>query len=676
MKIDMLVNTQEFRRDALHFLEHGFYCPDPPGSSAHYEYWTTQLDRCINGYEVGGTRITGHHYFYLNFVRIKLTEDAGKAQSKVLTFPSFWDGDYEFFWLLDIARKGIAKDEYEKLRLTTTVADGFMDGGRHVIVGKARRKGFSYKNAALVTNTFNTVRNSYSLLCAFDKKYLYPKGIMAMVTDNMNFLNEHTGWTKRRQLIDKQNHRKASYLEYMGGQPVEKGYKSEVEALTFLDNPDAARGKDANIVIFEECGVFDNLKSSYLATQPCVEDGDVVTGQIILFGTGGDMTGGTIDFESMFYNPEAYNLLPITNIWDEGSQHQNCGFFFPCYLNKVGYMDSSGNSNVEKAKQSELAIREQKRRDSKDAGVLDKYVTEYPFCPKEAFMQQSSNLFPSAMILDWRNEILKSGSLANIATVGRLVDSKEGVKFRPEPNLRAISKFPHQKGDDLTGAVVIYQSPYKENDQIPDDLYIIAHDPYAQDGYGQSLGAAYVIKRINPFSKPDDMIVASYIGRPDTQDEYNYNLFLLAEYYNARIGFENDRGEVIPYAKRNRLLQYLMPEVEIFDKTDNIKIKKLGRSYGMSMGSRERKGQAEIYLRDWLKTPRAISQTGEKKCNLHYIYDVALLDELIKYNRSGNFDRVSAMMVGMFHLKELHNRELTITEQTNSSNFFDRNFFS
>jgi hypothetical protein len=96
----------------------------------------------------------------------------------------------------------------------------------------------------------------------------------------------------------------------------------------------------------------------------------------------------------------------------------------------------------------------------------------------------------------------------------------------------------------------------------------------------------------------------------------------------------------------------------------------------MSMGSRERKGQAEIYLRDWLKTPRAISQTGEKKCNLHYIYDVALLDELIKYNRSGNFDRVSAMMVGMFHLKELHNRELTITEQTNSSNFFDRNFFS
>ena len=26
------------------------------------------------------------------------------------------------------------------------------------------------------------------------------------------------------------------------------------------------------------------------------------------------------------------------------------------------------------------------------------------------------------------------------------------------------------------------------------------------------------------------MIVASYVGRPETQDEYNYNLFLLAHY--------------------------------------------------------------------------------------------------------------------------------------------------
>lgn len=98
------------------------------------------------------------------------------------------------------------------------------------------------------------------------------------------------------------------------------------------------------------------------------------------------------------------------------------------------------------------------------------------------------------------------------------------------------------------------------------------------------------------------MIVASYIGRPSTQDEYNYNLFLLADYYNAKIGFENDRGDVIGYAKRFRKLNRLIEEVEIIDKKENINIRKLGRNFGVSMGSKERKGQGNIYLRDWLVT--------------------------------------------------------------------------
>jgi hypothetical protein len=669
----MLANTHEFSQAGKHFLEHGFYCGDPQGSAAYFEYWAEELRRCTDGYSVGDVSITGHHYFYLNYVQIKLTD---KGNKKIVSFPNFWDGDYEYFWLQEIARNGIDPVDYERLNLSTFVDKAHMDGSRHLIVGKARRKGFSYKNAALVTNTFNTERNSYTLLCAFDKKYLYPKGIMAMVTDNMNFLNEHTGWAKRRQVVDKQNHRRASYLEYMSGQQVEKGYKSEVEAITFKDNPDAARGKDASIVIFEECGAFDNLKASYLATKPTVEDGGITTGQMILFGTGGDMAGGTIDFESMFYNPEAYNLLPITNIWDDGANHTTCGYFFPAFKNKIGHMDVNGNSDMVGARQSEDAKREQIKRDSKDAGVLDKHITEYPFTPKEAFLQHTSNIFPTATLLEWRNELMRSGMFKSLAVAGHLIQGKDGVKLKPDDRLRPVLKFPVQRGDDTTGCVVMYQSPYKENGEVPRDLYIIAHDPYAQDGRGQSLGAAYVIKRVNALSQPDDMIVASYIGRPDTQDEYNNTLFLLAKYYNARIGFENDRGEVIPFAKRHKLMQHLLPEVEIFDKTDNVRIRKLGRSYGMSMGSKERKGQAEIYLRDWLKTPRGRNESGEVRLNLHQIYDIALIDELVKYNRRGNFDRVSALMVGMFHLKDLHTREVQVVEEQSADTFFDRAFFS
>ena len=138
-----------------------------------------------------------------------------------MSFPNFWDGDYQYFHALEKSA----------------------EEGKHLIVAKARRKGFSYKNAAIAANLFNTRRNSYTLLCAHDKKYLYPKGIMTMVTDYMNFLNEHTGWQKRRQVVDKINHKRASYLQYINKQAIEKGYKSEVEAITFKDNPDAARVK-------------------------------------------------------------------------------------------------------------------------------------------------------------------------------------------------------------------------------------------------------------------------------------------------------------------------------------------------------------------------------------------------------------------------------------------------
>lgn len=675
----MITNTQEFRKAALDFQKQGYYIDAPAGSQDFYEFWTEELRRCREGYKVGDTWITGNHYFYLNYVQMKVMDDKKKGgAAKKVDFPGFWDGDYEFFHLMEIARNGSTPEEVAKLGLSTDVHPDWLDGGHHLIVAKARRKGFSYKNAAITCNQFNTEKNSYTLLCAHDKKYLYPKGIMTMAAANMDFLNEHTGWSKRRSVIDKQNHKKASYLEYINNQPVEKGYKSEVEAITFKDNPDAARGKDASLVVFEEAGAFHNLKDTYMATRPCVEDGGITTGQMIIFGTGGDMDGGTVDFESMFYNPEPYNLLPVENVWDDGGEGTHCGWFFPSYRNKVGFMDKDGNTLQEDAKFNEEQNRDRTKRNSKDAKVYDKLITEYPWKPREAFLQTSANVFPAAELINHRNSIIRSAKTAKVGTPGILVSGAGGIKFRPSDEVRAIEKFPHQKGDDIRGAVVVYQAPYRDEEgQIPNNLYFIAHDPYAHDSsQGSSLGSAYVFKRANPWSKPDDMIVASYVGRPETQDDYNENLFKLAEYYNARIGFENDRGEVIPYAKRTKNLHRLMEEVEIFDKSSGFRAKTLGRNYGLSMGSKHRKAQAVLYLRDWLNTKRSKDENGEYKKNLHYIYDVALIDELIKWTERGNFDRASSLLVGMFYMMDLLSKPVVKQESRDDhDSFFSRDFY-
>lgn len=651
----MLVNTNLFREQAIKFEKTGKYCDYPKGTPSWLRFWQRELDRCINGYSAGGVRITGHHYFYLNYVRF--LKFVCEGCPKVEGFPDFWDGDYEFFHLFEKAQKE----------------------GKHLIVAKARRKGYSLKNAAIAANTYNTIRKSTVILGAHEAKYLYPDGIMTMATENLSFLNEHTAWRKRRTEINRQTHVKASYLLKNGGNWVSKGYKSQIMAITYQDNPDAARGKNANVVILDECGAFDNLKDAVAATRPCVEAGGLATGIMVLFGTGGDMEGGTIDFESMFYSPEEHGFIAVPNEWDEGVDGV-CGYFHPTYVNKEGYMDKDGNSLIKEALQAEKDKREYIKKTSKDPSTYDKHVTEYPFNPKEAFLRTGSNMFPVVEISEWRNKIEASKSLSNLGSYGFMHRGENGKAiFRISENARPILKYPHDKTIDLTGCVTVWQSPYQVNGKTPDDLYYIMHDPYAGDtSGGGSLGVAYVKKRVNNFSRPDDMIVASYIGRPAFQDDFNRQLFLLAEYYNAKITFENDRGEVIPYAKRNKLLHWLTEEFELFDKSNNFKLKKLGRNYGTSMGNQHRKRQAEFYWKDWLLTKRGIDENGQVKLNLHTIYDTALLDEMIRYdpnNKHKNFDRVSACLVGTFTEKDLYNKEPQRETVNVQSSFFNRPLF-
>ena len=681
----MFVNTELFRTEARHFQKYGYYCPDPVGSLPWMDYWNEQTRRKKEGYSVGGVQITGHHYSYLNFGQIRLTKTENEAEGiiktrvstgkKILTFPDFWDGDYDYFWNFEICRFGISEEKLKTLNLINVPTK--IDGGHHMLVAKARRKGFSYKNGKICANTYDTVKNSTTLIGAFEKKYLYPKGTMTMAVNYLNFYNEHTAWVKRRQAVNKTDHVRASYMEYINGYPIEKGFKSDIIALTYKDNPDAGRGKDSELILLEEGGKFDNLKDSFMATKPTVEDGAVTTGIIVIFGTGGDMGGGTVDLEEMFYNPEPYNILPYNNSWDEGGSGTFCSFFFPDKLNKVGFIDKDGNSKQKEAEVYEEAKRENIKKTAKSAAVYDKHITEYCNNPREAFLRTSNNIFPTVILNEWRGHIQTQNLYKSMGVPGYLTEMNGSTKFFPSKDVHPIDKFPHNRLEDLKGAVVIYQSPYKNSDGVtPDGMYILFHDPYGNDtDGGASLGSAFIYKKVNNFSSPDDMLVASYVGRPGTQDEYNMNMFLLAQHYNAKIGFENDRGDVIGYAKRFKKLGWLMSEVEIIDKTQNINIRKLGRKYGTSMGSEERKAQAEIYLRDWLTAPRGKDIDGKYSLNLHMIYDLPLLDELIRYYRKGNFDRVSALLVGMYYIKDSVLRPVLENVQSTEEDFFDRDFY-
>ena len=74
------------------------YVSAPWGTPDWQDYWETQLDRCIKGYSVfaeDGTehKITGHHYFYLNFTQIQIVseneDDESAVAEKITQNPDF-----------------------------------------------------------------------------------------------------------------------------------------------------------------------------------------------------------------------------------------------------------------------------------------------------------------------------------------------------------------------------------------------------------------------------------------------------------------------------------------------------------------------------------------------------------------------------------------------------------
>lgn len=406
---------------------------------------------------------------------------------------------------------------------------------------------------------------------------------------------------------------------------------------------------------------------------PTMRQGSKTLGTMIAFGTGGEEGSGFDGMEELFYHPDSYDCMAFDNVWDAGAMGTKCGYFVPIQQNLDGFIDENGNSLKEQAKEHEELQRE-KKKGANDPKALDQYTAEHPFTPQEATLQVTANLFDVTSLKEQYNKI-KAHGLESEGTAGIMYHDKDGkVSFRPSADVSPVYKFPHRKGDKTEGAVVLYQAPYLTKEgEVPHNLYIVCHDPYAQSKStsNESLGAAYVIKRPNNLSKPDDIIVASYVGRPRTQDEYNRNLFMLAEYYNAKIGFENDRGELIAYAKRYRKLHKLQEEFEMLDKRE-LRSRNVKRQYGMHM-TEQRKRQGELYIRDWLITPRHTDEDGKVTLNLHKIYDPALLQELIKFNHRGNFDRVMAFMVGMYHTRELYNREVVeIINDRSTDDWFDR----
>jgi hypothetical protein len=640
------LNTREFSAEARNFLKYGYYTNAPRGSYAYREYWQEQNKRCLEGYTIGGVKVTGRYYHYLNFTQIRAKSiDKFGRERKVLTFPSFLDIDYYYYWEIEYA----------------------MDEGKGLCVAKARRKGFSYKNAQLCAYDFNFVRDSVSVIGAYLDEY--SKATMRMSLDMLNFMNKNTAWTKRRN-PDKQDFVQARYKQVVNGQEVWAGYNSQLYTLTFHNNASAAIGKSITLMLWEEAGKWNNIIDSYDLTLPTFVDGEITTGFWVVFGTGGDMdSGASAGFETLFSKPTKYKMRAYDMSDYDPEMDGQAGFFVDDTFYKPPFIDENGVSQRQLALQNNLDNRKRLEEGADTSQSIDNFMTQYPLVPKEAFLVTAGAHLPAKQIFDQISRVTRDKKLSNLGIKGVLEEVTAGkkVKFTPTDGLyQAPYPFDsrYQKG-----CVVIYEHPEKIAKEIPFGLYLAATDPYMHDTAksSDSYGSTFIYKKFYSAGKTYDILVAEYTGRPDTTEDYYENVRKLLIYYNARCLYENQFKDMKTHFQHKQCLHLLAPQPMIIK--DIIPKSTVKRGYGVHMPV-QMKSTAIIYLRDWLLEEKSPGHT-----NLMDIYSLPLLQEMVKFNTNGNFDRVSAMLIMMIFVQENRRILLNSASEDSKKDSFYSDFF-
>jgi hypothetical protein len=532
----------------------------------------------------------------------------------------------------------------------------------------------SYKGGSMLCRNFFLIPGSKSYVYASNKQYLTDDGILTKAWDYMDFIDENTAWGKKRQAVNTSMRRRASMIVTDNfGNKIEVGYKSEIIGVSLKDNPDAVRGKAGMLILWEEAGTFPELKAAWQIARPSVEQDGVAFGLMIMFGTGGDEGPAVMTLREAFYNPKSYNCIGFENIWDDGIQSKECGFFIPQHTNldirdengKRLYMDEDGNTLHDKARQFILNLREEELKEATSSQQIDRYVAEHSESPAEAFTELSGNIFPKKELQKQLARIRTNTKLQNHKQVGTLTLVNGEIIWNVQKT-GDITEFPLPKNSDPTGKIVIWEHPVKD---APFGLYIAGIDPYDHDQSGtNSLGSCFIYKRFQDFESYSDIIVAEYTGRPKTAEEFYENVRKLLIYYNAKAMVENQNTGLFTYFNNKHCSHLLADQPDVIK--DIVNNSTVNRRKGCHM-IREIKLWGEGKIKEWLEELR-----DQKQLGLNTVLSEPFLEELIQYNDKGNFDRVMAFMQVMVYREQLYNIQVKKKEDVEKKmRLFDKPLF-
>ena len=630
----ILEDMDYFRPAAKFYEQNGCYSLLKPNQNPNSEYgkwFFEEVRRCRDGYvrESDGEWVTGDMYFFMNYCPIMLNRrsETSGIYLRVEGFPDFWEGIYYRFHYWDQARKN-GKHCMELARRGCAKSFTFAGKMAH--------------NLILGENSENT-RRVTTILTAYLKEYLASKdGTLTKFSPMIDFCSANTEFP--RLMVKRSTIEMIWQMGYKNPNGNIKGSLNSVMAVSVKDDEGKVRGK-RGFVLFEEMGSYKGFKETWDNVRDSVKEGNNVFAQLLAVGTAGDKESDFSGVKTMLYNPDAYEIYALENVYDQkGKGTGKFPYFFPSYISRAGCMDKDGNSDVVKA-MLEILMERYMVKQGGDAASLLSRIAQMPVTPAEAILKVKSNYFPVVMLNERARQLDQDPRAYDDVYVGTLIDVGGVVEFRATDDM-PIRKWPVDNTEQ--GAIEIYEMPVPNP---PSNRYIAGGDPVDNDSAESSSLSSFFV-----FDLFTDRIVAEFTGRrPFAEDNYEIAR-LLCEFYNAMIMMEANRKGYYAYFAKKHATWRLADCPDYLRDKQLIKYSTFGSaSKGITVNA-ALIGYGNQLIKDWLNktVPMEVKdERGEVAIqqvpNLYQIRSRALISELIGYGPEVNTDRVSALAQVMLY---------------------------
>ena len=599
----------------------------PKDSVDHKAFFDFQKELCMNGCMMDGVYINPFLYWHLNVwhTEVDTIDEYGRINQKYAK-PLLRDNEWLVTNEIDRAHK-------EKKGL--------------VILG-IRRFAKSVIEASYIGHGATFDENSQNIIAGLNAPDI--KLITDKIDKGLNFLPKEWRW---QRVEDNWKNQVTLGIKTKGGTRIPFS-QILIRNLDGGNNEEAIAGTKPRRLIIDEIGKGNFLRG----LQAAIPGFTTPFGwgcSPILTGTGGDMKM-FMDAKSLMFDVDNFNFLTYNNAKDTKRIH---GLFISHKYRMEAKEDSTLGSFLDKKKTSSLheipmlvsneekatKITNEILERLKKAGDRVAFLKEKMYYPQEVddiFLNEDTNIFDieAAKRQKYRiNEQEKTG----VPVI--LYDDGEGVKHDFTDKL-PITNFPLKQTDLKDAPVVIYEFPIENP---PYGLYVAGIDPYRQgkSAYSTSLGSIYIYKRMHAIAgeKYQDMFVASYCARPEKKETWDEQARLLIKYYNARALCENDEISFIDYMISKGDAHYLERQPEwLKEIVPNTTVR---RDYCIHRSSSKVRdflhGCLKKYTEDVIHTE--LDDEGEVISSVKgmaKILDPVLLEEMIQYNETGNFDRIIA----------------------------------